>query len=329
MRLTIREEMTYNGDITRHRKEKTMKQIQFGTTGKQPAVIVGCMRISEFSGEEMNSFIHTSLENGANFFDHADIYGGGRCEEVFGEALAADSSIRREDIILQTKCGIRRGQFDFSKEHILEAVEGSLKRLHTDYIDVLLLHRPDALIDPEEVADAFNCLQESGKVRCFGVSNFNPFQIELLQKYIGQKLQANQLQFSLAASNMIAQGLEVNMETAGSVGHDGSVLDYCRLHDITVQAWSAFQKPAWRGTFVGDYEEYGKLNKVMDELAEKYAVTPTGIAAAWILRHPAGMQVVTGTSKESRLKEIFDGAEVRLTREEWYRLYLATGHILP
>ena len=160
------------------------------------------------------------------------------------------------------------------------------------------------------------------------VSNFNA-QIELLQKYVGQKLQANQLQLSLAASNMIAQGLEVNMETAGSVGHDGSVLDYCRLHDITVQAWSPFQKPAWRGTFVGDYEEYGELNKVMDELAEKYAVTPTGIAAAWILRHPAGMQVVTGTSKESRLKEIFAGAEVRLTREEWYRLYLAAGHILP
>ena len=307
-----------------------MRQINFGKTKtKQPAVVVGCMRIAEFDPARAAGFIHTALENGANFFDHADIYGGGRCEEVFGRAMAEDPSIRREDLVIQTKCGIRKGQFDFSKEHILEAVDGSLKRLQTDYIDVLLLHRPDALVEPEVVAEAFDLLQESGKVRQFGVSNHNPLQIELLKKYVRQDLEANQLQFSIPVSNMIAQGLEVNMESAGSVNRDGSILDYCRLNDITVQAWSPFQKASWRGTFVGDTEEYGELNKVMEELAEKYGVTPTGIAAAWILRHPAGMQVVTGTARESRLKEIFAGAEVRLEREEWYRLYLAAGHILP
>ena len=265
---------------------------------KVPSVAVGCMRLSEKSKDEMNHFIHAALEQGAYFFDHADIYGGGMSESVFGEAFADDPSLKREDIYLQSKCGIRQGFYDLSKEHILKSVDGILKRLHTDYLDLLLLHRPDALVEPEEVAAAFDVLFESGKVRHFGVSN------------------------------LVANGMEVNMETTGSIDHDGSLLDYCRLHNITLQAWSPFQMPAWKGCFLGS-DEYPELNKKLHVIAEKYNVSDTTIAAAWILRHPANMQIVTGTSSESRLKEIIAACDITLTREEWYELYLAAGHMLP
>ena len=306
-----------------------MKEIQFGTTGKKmPAVVVGCMRLAGKSCDEMQNFLHTALEQGAYFFDHADIYGGGQSEAIFGEAMAKDASIKREELILQSKCGIRQGHFDFSKEHILSSVDGILKRLQTEYLDVLLLHRPDALVEPEEVAEAFDELYASGKVRCFGVSNHKPMQIELLKRYVKQPLVANQLQFSIPVAEMVASGLEVNMTTDGAADRDGSVLDYCRLNDITIQAWSPFQMPNWQGCFI-DSEKYPKLNEELQALAEQYGVSKTTIATAWILRHPAGMQVVTGTSSESRLLEIMEAEKVQLTRPEWYRLYLAAGHILP
>lgn len=306
-----------------------MKQIMIGKQGMSaPAIVTGCMRLADFTPQQMNHFIHTSMELGIHFFDHADIYGGGKSEEVFGQALKNDASVRREDMILQSKCGIRTGYYDFSKEYILESVDGILRRLQTDYLDILLLHRPDALVEPEEVAQAFEVLHKSGKVRHFGVSNQKPMQIALLQKYITQPLLINQLQFSIPVSNMVANGMEVNMETDGSADRDGSVLDYCRLHDITIQAWSPFQMPGWKGCFLGS-PEYAKLNEVLGELAEKYGVTDTAIATAWILRHPAGMQVITGTTSEDRLREIASAASIRLTREEWYRLYLAAGHPLP
>ena len=275
---------------------------------KIPSIAVGCMRLSEKSKEEMNHFIHSALEQGAYFFDHADIYGGGMSETVFG--------------------GIRQGCYDLSKEHILKSVDGILKRLQTDYLDLLLLHRPDALVEPEEVAAAFDVLFESGKVRHFGVSNHKPMQIALLQKYVCQPLVVNQVQFSIPVSNLVANGMEVNMETPGSIDHDGSLLDYCRLHDITLQAWSPFQMPAWKGCFLGS-DEYPELNQKLHVLAEKYNVSDTTIAAAWILRHPANMQIITGTASESRLKEIIAACEITLTREEWYELYLAAGHPLP
>lgn len=268
------------------------------------------------------------MEQGAYFFDHADIYGGGMSETVFGEAFAGDPSLKREDIYLQSKCGIRQGCYDLSKEHILKSVDGILKRLQTDYLDLLLLHRPDALVEPEEVAAAFDVLFESGKVRHFGVSNHKPMQIALLQKYVCQPLVVNQVQFSIPVSNLVANGMEVNMETPGSIDHDGSLLDYCRLHDITLQAWSPFQMPAWKGCFLGS-DEYPELNQKLHVLAEKYNVSDTTIAAAWILRHPANMQIITGTASESRLKEIIAACEITLTREEWYELYLAAGHPLP
>ena len=305
------------------------KQIRLGTTGmKTPAVIVGCMRLSEFSVQEMNHFIHTAVENGTNFFDHADIYGAGKSEELFGAAVSGDTSLRREDLILQSKCGIRKGYYDLSREHIIASVDGILKRLQTEYLDILLLHRPDALVEPEEVAAAFDELEKSGKVRYFGVSNHKPMQIELLKKYVRQPLHINQLQYSIPVSNMVANGIEVNMETDGAIDRDGSVLDYCRLHDITIQAWSPFQMPGWQGCFLGN-EVYAPLNREISILKEKYGVTDTAIAAAWILRHPAGMQIVAGTCSEKRLKEILEAEKTELTREEWYRLYLAAGHPLP
>lgn len=230
-----------------------MKQI---TIEKQnitmPVIIAGCMRLADFDSRQMNHFIHTAMELGVNYFDHADIYGGGKSEEIFGQAMKQDASLRREDLILQSKCGIRNGYYDLSKNHILAAVDEILQRLQTDYLDVLLLHRPDALVEPQEVAEAFDKLQTSGKVRHFGVSNHNPMQIELLKKYVKQPLLFNQLQFSIPVSNMVASGMEVNMETPGATDRDGSVLDYCRLHDMTIQAWSPFQMPGWKGCFLGN-----------------------------------------------------------------------------
>ena len=186
-----------------------MHVIDLGKSGlKVPAVAVGCMRISNMSEREVSAFIDAALSNGANFFDHADIYGGGKSEEVFGKALSHST---RENIFIQTKCGIRKGQYDFSYDHIVSSVEGSLKRLGTEYIDVLLLHRPDALMEPEEVARAFSYLKETGKVRNFGVSNHNPYQIMLLQKAVDMPLCVNQLQFGVMHTPMVNSGINVNM----------------------------------------------------------------------------------------------------------------------
>ena len=310
-----------------------MKKVLLGNTGIEvPAIVTGCMRLSGMSAEDMNTFIHHSIDGGAYFFDHADIYGSGMSEEVFGNAFSADASLKREDVIIQSKCGIKNSaqypHYDLSKDAIIASVEGSLKRLKTDYLDILLLHRPDALTEPEEVAAAFDELSNSGKVKMFGVSNHNPMQIELLQKYVKHPLVANQLQFSIPVSNMVAAGMEVNMTSSGSYDRDGSVLDYCRLKDMTIQAWSPFQMPEWRGCFI-DSPEYPELNAVMDELAAKYGTTKTGIATAWILRHPANMQVITGTTSCSRLDEIINACDIQLQKDEWYRLYLSAGHILP
>ncbi|MCR4651652.1 MAG: aldo/keto reductase [Lachnospiraceae bacterium] len=307
-----------------------MKEITIKTINRPAsAIIAGCMRFSEKTPKEVNSFIHTAMEMGINFFDHADIYGNGKCEELFGEAMKGDSSLKREDMIIQSKCGVRLGlDYDLTKAHILDSVDNILKRLQTDYLDTLLLHRPDPLFEPEEIAEAFDILEQSGKVRSFGVSNFKPMQIELLKKSVKQELVINQLQFSLPVSNMIAGSMEMNMESAGSVDHDGNVLDYCRLKDMTIQAWSPFQMPAWRGVFLGN-EEYSDLNKEIDVLAAKYDTTPTAIAAAWILRHPADIQIVAGTTSVERLKEIVSACDFVITHEEWYKLYLAAGHLLP
>ena len=304
-----------------------MYKIELGKSGLLvPTVAVGCMRISNMNEKEASAFLDTALQNGANFFDHADIYGRGQSETVFGKAI---KNYNREDIIIQTKCGIVPGKmFDFSYEHIIESVEGSLKRLDTDYIDVLLLHRPDALMEPQEVAKAFSNLKESGKVRHFGVSNQNPYQMELLGKYLDMPLVANQLQFSIMHAPMIQSGINVNMYNDSATNRDGGVLDYCRLNNITIQPWSPMQHGFFKGCFV-DNDEFPELNAVMQNLAEKYSVSKTTIAIAWILRHPAKMQPITGTTNLQRLKDSFTAAEVTLTREEWYEIYKAAGNILP
>lgn len=209
-------------------------------------IALGCMRIVDLTNQEIATLVHTALDEGINFFDHADIYGGGQSETKFAEALKMNTSLR-EKIILQSKCGIRQGSFDFSKGHILEAVDGILKRLQTDHLDILLLHRPDALVEPEEVAEAFTILEDSGKVRYFGVSNQNPLQIELLSKFVKQPLVINQLQLSITNTGMIDAGINVNMKIDSSVDRDGSILDYCRLKEITIQTWSPFQYGFFEG----------------------------------------------------------------------------------
>ncbi|MDR0475064.1 MAG: aldo/keto reductase [Treponema sp.] len=306
-----------------------MRTINLGLSGLPvPVVAVGCMRIGDLSIPEAGRFINTAMDLGANFFDHADIYGGGSCEEKFAEAVDMKSGIR-EKMILQSKCGIRPGiAFDFSKEHILSSVDAILKRLKTGYLDVLLLHRPDALVEPEEVAEAFTMLHDSGKVRHFGVSNQNPMQIRLLQKYVKFPIAANQLQLSITNCTMISQGLHNNMEDDSAVSRDGSVLDFCRLEDITIQPWSPFQYGFFKGAFLGS-KEFPALNKKIDEVAKKYGVSNTTIALAWLLRHPAKMQPVIGTMNIERLKDCVKATEITLTREEWYAIFLAAGNTLP
>lgn len=305
-----------------------MKTIKLGSsTLEVPVVAVGCMRINSLDKTGAERFVQTALELGANFFDHADIYGGGACEEIFADAIHMNSDIR-ENIILQSKCGIRPGMFDFSKEHILNSVDGILKRLKTDYLDVLLLHRPDALVEPEEVAEAFDQLESSGKVRHFGVSNQNPMQIQLLKKAVKQPIVANQLQLSITNATMISSGINVNMENESAVNRDGSVLDFCRLHDITIQPWSPFQYGFFEGVFLGN-DKFPELNQKIDEIAAKYGVNNTTIAIAWLLRHPANMQPVIGTMNIERLKDCVNASEITLSREEWYEIYRAAGNILP
>ena len=305
-----------------------MKTITLNNTNLSiPEIGMGCMRIVELeNADAVKGWVDTALEHGINFFDHADIYGKGRCEELFGQVLTPSL---REKIILQSKCSIRPGiAFDFSKEHILNSVDGILKRLNTEYLDILLLHRPDTLMEPEEVADAFRILKESGKVRHFGVSNQTPMQMELLSKYCDEPLLINQLQLSIAHCPMINSGINANMYNDSGINRDGGVLEYCRLKDITIQAWSPFQYGMFEGIFL-ENEKFAELNKVIDNLAEKYNVTNSAIAVAWILRHPAGIQTIVGTTNKDRIAQISKASEIRLTREEWYALYMAAGNKLP
>lgn len=293
-----------------------------------PAIAVGCMQIAKMEKNNLAKHLNYCIENGLNFFDHADIYGAGECEKAFSHAIK-ETGFGREDIILQSKCGIRKGMYDFSREHILSAVDGILTRLDTDYLDMLVLHRPDALAQPEEVAEVFDALQSSGKVKNFGVSNHRPMQIELLKQYVKQPILVNQLRFGVTFSTMISSGIEANMTTNGAVDRDGDVLDYCRLNKITIQTWSPFLHGLDKKPFIGDRDSFAELNDLLDELSLKYNATPTAIATAWVLRHPANMQLIAGTTNTQRMAEIVNGSKITLTREDWYKIYIASGHILP
>lgn len=290
-------------------------------------VALGCMRIGGMTDRQADEHVLNALDCGINYFDHADIYGGGKCEEVFGGVLKRNPGLRGK-IILQTKCGIRRGMYDFSKKHILESVEGSLKRLGVERVDVLLLHRPDLLMEPEEVAAAFDELENSGKVGAFGVSNHSPAQIELLKTAVKQKLVIDQMQLSIPHAFMIANGANVNMANEEGAVRDGYLRDYCRLNGITVQPWSPLQFGFISGAFLTD-EKYADLRKTLDGIAEKYGLTDTGVAIAWLLRLPEKMQPVVGTTNLQRVKDIAKATDADMSAEDWYRIYTAAGHRLP
>lgn len=295
-----------------------------------PAIIQGCMRMPALSVAEAAKVIRNAYDLGVTFFDHATCYGNGEAEQRFGDAFP-QTGLKREDVFLQGKVGLcfERNEFDWTKENILESVDDSLRRLGTDYLDSVLLHRPDVIFEPEEVAEAFQKLSDSGKVKYFGVSNLMPMQIELLKKYVRQPLVFNQVQLSLEQSQLIDQALYMNNKTTEfSINRDGSLLDYCRLNDITIQAWSPLQYGMFKGTFV-DHPDFPELNRALGEIGEREGVSKTAVAIAWILRHPARMQAIAGTMNPDHLRDICDASKVNLSHHDWYQLYLAAGKYLP
>jgi len=304
-----------------------------GTDIVAPNVVLGLMRIADKTDAEIRELVHTARDAGIDFVDHADVYGPTlhECERRYAQAMQLTPS-ERDAVTIQTKAGIvREGPyFDYSYEHLVESVNGSLTALGTDRIDILLLHRPDALVEPEEVARAFDELHAAGKVRYFGVSNHTPRQIDLLRKSVTQPLVANQLQLSITHAPIIAQGVATNMHGLDqSLTIDGGgIVDYCRLHDITIQAWSPFQAGFFNGVFLGN-PDYADLNAVIDRLAAAYDVPPIAIATAWITRHPARMQVVLGTTTPERVAGAAQGSDIPLTRAEWYELFRAAGYQVP
>ena len=313
-------------------KEKNlMRYITLGQDDKELSeIVLGMMRIKDKSVKEVEELVETALSVGINAFDLADIYGRGRCEELLGLVLKNRPDLR-EKMWIQSKCGIRIEEFtyfDFSKEYILQSVDGILERLQVDYLDSLLLHRPDALMESDQVAEAFDLLYKQGKVRNFGVSNQNPMMMELLKKDVKQPLAVNQLQLSAAFTPGFESGFHVNMEDSQAAMRDGSIFEYCKLHDVVIQAWSVLQFGYFKGNFVGN-EKFQALNQVLDRLAIKYGVTSSTIAISWILRYPAKMQAVVGTTNPKHLREVSQAANFSLTRKEWYEIYLAAGNNLP
>ena len=313
-------------------KEKNlMRYITLGQDDKELSeIVLGMMRIKDKSVKEVEELVETALSVGINAFDLADIYGRGRCEELLGLVLKNRSDLR-EKMWIQSKCGIRIEEFtyfDFSKDYIIKSVDGILQRLKIDHLDSLLLHRPDALMESDQVAEAFDLLYKQGKVRNFGVSNQNPMMMELLKKDVKQPLAVNQLQLSAAFTPGFESGFHVNMEDSQAAMRDGSIFEYCKLHDVVIQAWSVLQFGYFKGNFVGN-EKFQALNQVLDRLAIKYGVTSSTIAISWILRYPAKMQAVVGTTNPKHLREVSQAANFSLTRKEWYEIYLAAGNNLP
>ena len=308
-----------------------MRYITLGQDDKELSeIVLGMMRIEDKSVKEVEELVETALSVGINAFDLADIYGRGRCEELLGLVLKNRPDLR-EKMWIQSKCGIRIEEFtyfDFSKDYIIKSVDGILQRLKIDHLDSLLLHRPDALMESDQVAEAFDLLYKQGKVRDFGVSNQNPMMMELLKKDVKQPLAVNQLQLSAAFTPGFESGFHVNMEDSQAAMRDGSIFEYCQLHDVVIQAWSVLQFGYFKGNFVGN-EKFQALNQVLDRLAIKYGVTSSTIAVSWILRYPAKMQAVVGTTNPKHLREVSQAANFSLTRKEWYEIYLAAGNNLP
>ena len=308
-----------------------MRYITLGQDDKELSeIVLGMMRIEDKSVKEVEELVETALSVGINAFDLADIYGIGRCEELLGLVLKNRPDLR-EKMWIQSKCGIRIEEFtyfDFSKDYIIKSVDGILQRLKIDHLDSLLLHRPDALMESDQVAEAFDLLYKQGKVRDFGVSNQNPMMMELLKKEVKQPLSINQLQLSAAFTPGFESGFHVNMEDSQAAMRDGSIFEYCKLHDVVIQAWSVLQFGYFKGNFVGN-EKFQALNQVLERLAIKYGVTSSTIAVSWILRYPAKMQAVVGTTNPKHLIEASQATNFNLTRKEWYEIYLAAGNNLP
>ncbi|HEU2972013.1 aldo/keto reductase family oxidoreductase [Streptococcus pneumoniae] len=308
-----------------------MRYITLGQDDKELSeIVLGMMRIKDKSVKEVEELVETAISVGINAFDLADIYGRGRCEELLGLVLKNRPDLR-EEMWIQSKCGIRIEEFtyfDFSKDYIIKSVDGILQRLKIDHLDSLLLHRPDALMESDQVAEAFDLLYKQGKVRDFGVSNQNPMMMELLKKDVKQPLAVNQLQLSAAFTPGFESAFHVNMEDSQAAMRDGSIFEYCQLHDVVIQAWSVLQFGYFKGNFVGN-EKFQALNQVLDRLAIKYGVTSSTIAISWILRYPAKMQAVVGTTNPKHLREVSRAANFSLTRKEWYEIYLAAGNNLP
>jgi predicted oxidoreductase len=290
-------------------------------------LLLGCWRWHGLNTPQAAALLQSAMEAGIRFFDHADIYADGGSERLFGAALK-HADIDRQQLYIQSKCGIRAGFYDSSKAHILNSVDGILQRLDCGYLDVLLLHRPDALMQPEEIAEAFSALAESGKVRHFGVSNFRPAQIDALQRALPMRLAFNQLQFGLAHSALVDAGLQANTRFDGGLDRDGDALAHAQQQGLRIQAWSPLQFGFFEGNFLG-HPDYAELNRALDELAQAYACQPGAIAIAWILRHPAGLQAVLGTSNSQRLRDLAESTRISLSREQWYGLYRAAGNRLP
>ena len=304
-----------------------MKQILGSSNLSVSRIGLGCMRMGALDSSDAARVLEASLEKGINFFDHADIYGGGQSEVRFAQAVK-ELGLDREKLIIQSKCGIRKVFFDFSKEHILDSVDGILSRLQSDYLDLLALHRPDALMEAEEVAEAFRVLKASGKVRHFGVSNQNRYQMELLQTYLDEPLMVNQLQLSPAHTPMIDAGFHVNMKDDAATMRDGGILEYCQLQRVTPQAWSPFLISLQEGIFA-NHPAYEELNRTIQHYADDYGVAAEAIVVAWILRHPAQIQTIVGSMNSERLTKIAQAFDVQLTREQWYHIYRSAGNVLP
>ncbi len=325
-----------------------MKTLTLGKSDLQVTRLgYGCMPLggtwdtsplTEQTRKDAMRSVHAALDQGINFFDHADIYCHGKSEEVFS-TIWSEAPHLREKIFLQSKCGIcfpgepnpdSPQRFDFSYEHICEAVAGSLKRLRTDHLDLLLLHRPDPLVEPEEVARAFDELHQAGKVRWFGVSNHTAAEIDLLRAFVDQPLVVNQVAFNLIHTHMLDEGIIFNQNNPRLTRNEGTI-EYCRQHNITIQAWGSL---AW-GSLTGRNEEppaphMVKTAALVAEMARQKGVSPEAILIAWILRHPARIQPIIGTTNPARIAAACQGDQVELNREEWYRLFDAgRGEDLP
>lgn len=291
-------------------------------------IALGCMRIAKMDPVQVMNLIETALDCGISFFDHADIYGDGQSEAVFGKALQKNPALRSR-MILQSKCGIRKGCcYDSSKEHILFSVDESLKRLQTDHLDVLLIHRPDILGDPGEIAEAFEALYSAGKVKYFGVSNHSLAQINLLQSAFKGRLLINQMQMSLLHTPMIDQGVNVNLYNDAAYDRGGDLIPYMAERGMILQAWSPFQYGFIKGVFL-DNPDFPQINSALSAIAPKYGLSSAALCAAWLLRLPLKTQVILGTTKADRVRDIAKAAGAVLSREDWYALYRAGGKKLP